>query len=779
MTLLARTWILVLGALLLAGCARDEALALGSWQFLRDGAPARAIVLPAHVDRELSPSPQIYHLRTSVELPPSSRGQPIALVIPHLWAIVALQADGQPIAPDRREWYTAYRTSGPHLFWIPAERTLAARLELELEVHHTWTQSGWLDTVPYLTTAPDAGPRYLVTRAITEYGNLVGAGAIFTSGFAYGILYFLDRRRKANIWFAIQAWSALPYCFFNAGGTQSVFGRYDTAVTMFLLVIAILASLHFTQEQFRLPAHGRILTGVGVLALMAVIARPGPFGATHLIAPVAILVIICGVVTQIVVVGRLVLLPDPPPNAGIVLISWIVIALSSTNDLAAWLGVGDTLGGLRTGGIGIAAFALLQSVALSRDFMSSLRESEQLNEQLRRHVTDLDEQQTVVRHLNEELRRQVLARSEQLSDALTRLATTQGESVVLQAGDVVDDLYHIVRPIGAGGMGVVYEVRRAGDDAHFALKVLSGLTGIHELARFAREGKLAATVNHPNVVRIHDTSVSTKGFLFLVLELVDGQPLNRRRERYGEVTWALAVLTGIARGLAAIHAQGIVHRDMKPGNVLVGEDATGAACDIKITDFGISNTAMSASTSTSKPEPRSGTNPSLQRALPAADEGEVPTVVATTPVRAAPPQEGEDPDTADWQLEPNVKTAPTDTNHDAERPLTKTGVLLGTPVYMAPEILRGSQQAMTSADIYALGVIAFELLCGKRPFTEEEAIARAYNQLRGDPPSLGECAIPAPLAALLEAALQVDPEARPTAASIAEALMFASDPVAS
>ena len=246
MSQLARIWILVLGALLLAGCAGDEAVALRSWQFLRDGAAPHAIVLPTHVDREMSPSPQIYHLRTSIELPPSSRGQPLALVIPHLWAIVTLQANGQAIASDRREWYAAYRTAGPHLFWIPAARTLAPRLDLDLEVHHTWTQSGWLDTVPYLTTAPSGGPRYLVTRAITEYGNLAGAGAIFTIAFAYGVLYFLDRRRKANIWFAIQAWTALSYCLFNAGGIQAIFGRYDTPVTMFLLVSAILASLQFT-----------------------------------------------------------------------------------------------------------------------------------------------------------------------------------------------------------------------------------------------------------------------------------------------------------------------------------------------------------------------------------------------------------------------------------------------------------------------------------------------------------------------------------------------------
>ncbi|MEP7119767.1 MAG: serine/threonine-protein kinase [Byssovorax sp.] len=767
---LALRWILLLGALVITGCARRDEVGLGGWQLLHDGAPARAITLPVHLDRDLSPSPQIYHLRTTAELPTSLRGQPVALVIPHLWALVALEVDGRPIAPDRRAWFTVYRTAGPQVFWIPAEQTLAASLDLHLEVRHEWTQSGWLDTIPYLTRDPSASPSYVVKRSIDGGVSLFGAGAVFAIAFGYFVLYLLDRRRTAHLWFALQGWTAVPYCIFNVGATQALFGRYDAPATLFSLVITILTSVHFTRKQFNLPAPGRVWIALTALALAAALARPGPFGVTGLLAPIAVFIIVLGVSNQVLIVGRLVLLPSPPRNARIALAAWLVVALVSASDLAAWLGLGEALGGVRCGGIGITTFALLQSVAMGRDFMSSLRESEQLNERLRHHVTELDEQHAEVRNLNEELRRQVLARSEQLSEALTRLATAQGESVVLQEGDVVDGLYHIVRPIGAGGMGVVYEVRRDGDDAHFALKVLSGLTGIHELARFAREGKLAAAVSHANVVRIYDTSVSKKGFLFLLLELVDGQPLNRRRERYGDVPWALDVLGGIARGLAAIHAQGIVHRDMKPGNVLVREDASGAARDVKITDFGISNTAMPASTSSSNSAPSSSTGSSSPRAASGSVEGEAPTVMTVTPARSATPSDGEDPDTADWQLEPGLAAGPTATERDAPAPLTKAGVLLGTPVYMAPEILRGSRRAMTPADIYALGVIAFELLCGKRPFTEEEALARAASVSVAKPPSLLGCGIPAPLAALLDAALDVDPEARPTAAMIVGAL---------
>lgn len=740
-------------------------MALRSWLFVRDGAPPRAIELPIHVDRELTPSPQTYHLRASVELPPSWCGQPIALAIPHLWAIVALRVDGRPVASDRREWFTVYRTAGPHLFWIPAEQTRSTTIELDLEVRHEWVQSGWLDTVPYLTTAPLASTRYVVIRAIVQYGNLLGAGSIFTIAFVYGILYLLDRRRSTYLWFALQGGAALFYGLFNSGATQVVLGRYDGVAMLLLLVLAIFASIHFTRTQFHLPAPGRLWTALGAFALVAALALPGPFVATYTMAPIAVLVIILGIIDQMRVVGRLALRPNAPQNARLALATWIVLALLSAGDLAAWVGLGDPLGGVRSGGLGIACFGLLQSVALSRDFMSLLHSSAQLNERLLLEVTHLAEQQTAVRHLNDELQRQVIARSEQLSDALTRLATTQGESVVLHAGDVVDDLYHIVRPIGSGGMGIVYEVRRTSDDAHLALKVLSGLTGIHELARFAREGALAATVSHPNVVRIFDTTVSKKGFLFLVLELVDGQPLSRRSERYGDVDWALLVLAGIARGLAAIHARGIVHRDMKPGNILVREDAAGSPCDIKITDFGISSTAISASTSNTGPTAAPLVQPEPQRAA----GGDAQTVRTTPAIRLAPPGDGQDADRADRQLAPSVEAALLGPDLDAPAPLTKAGALLGTPTYMAPEARRGARQT-TAADIYALGVMAFELLCRRRPFTEQEAIARAYHQFRGEPPSTGECGIPVPLAALLDAALHVDPEDRPSAATIAEAL---------
>ena len=211
--------------MLIAGCAESEPVSLRSWTFVPEGAPPRALELPAHVDRELTPSPQTYNLRTRVELPPSMRGRPIALVIPHLSANVTLRADGRPSAPRGLDSTGEYRVERPHLFWIPSEQTLTPRLELDLEVRHEWVQSGWLDTVPYLTAARGGGIRYAITHAVDQYGSLVGAGAAFTISFAYAILYLLDRRRTAHGWFALQGGMALPYCFFNAGTTQAWFGR--------------------------------------------------------------------------------------------------------------------------------------------------------------------------------------------------------------------------------------------------------------------------------------------------------------------------------------------------------------------------------------------------------------------------------------------------------------------------------------------------------------------------------------------------------------------------
>jgi len=733
----------------LTGCTDGgtHSITLKSWQLVFENGASRTIELPVHLDRELAARPQTYRLRTEVVLPASWRGRPVALVVPHLLARVELRVAGQEVPPDRRPWFSTYRTAGPHGFWLTPEQT-SSQLELELEVRHEWTQSGWLDVAPYLTSAPGGGARYAGTRALVEFGNVFGAGSIFLLWVTYAILFLHDRRRRAHGWLAVQAAFAIPYLLFGAGVTQVVFGPLDVPISTCALGIAVVASVRFTHAQFGLATPGPVWSVVALVALGIAVVMRGPFAATRGAGTAACLIIVVGVVYQLCVVGRLALGGDASSSARRVLAAWLLLASFSVCDIVAWLGLGELLGGARTACLGITSFGILQSAVLGGEFIASLRRSELLNGELGQRLGELAEQQASVSHLNGELRRQIRARSEQLSDALSRLANAQGAPVVLHEGDLVEERYRIVRPIGAGGMGVVYEVERSDDNVRFALKLISGFTGMRELARFAREGKLAATVDHPNVVKIFDASVSKTGLLFLVLELVDGEPLNRCRARYGDVPWALRVLTGIAQGLAAIHAEGIVHRDLKPANVLVSHDGEGHPREIKITDFGISNSATASSDSR---------------------ERESPTPVAAPPAGPSGSTES-DPETSAWASAETVKpNALLDEASPATGSLTQTGALLGTPAYMAPEALRGARTLHTAADVYSLAIIAFELLEGRR-LAEHEAPARAFGRYDAHAPSGAGAAMHASLADLLGAALALDPERRPTAAEIAAAL---------
>jgi len=320
--------------------------------------------------------------------------------------------------------------------------------------------------------------------------------------------------------------------------------------------------------------------------------------------------------------------------------------------------------------------------------------------------------------LNDELRRQVTDRSRQLAEALQRMgALPLRGSSRLAPGQRIDDRYDVVRELGAGGMGAVYEVVRVTDGRRLALKVLTTATTGTSLARLAREAEVAGKIAHPNLVSIVDVDVSGTGELYLVMELVDGRPLSEARARYGNVEWALGVLAQIANGLAALHAGGVVHRDLKPGNVLL------TAHDIaKIADFGIARVADEAIT----PDPHAAT-------------------ISSEPASAP--------------------TMPASAN-----PLTETGAVMGTPLYMAPELAFGVKDAQPSSDVWSFGVLAFELLVGVTPFATlpfreaNDARAKANVALRDMP------GLPKSIGSTLARALAVTAAERPTAAELAEIL---------
>ncbi|MCO5171699.1 MAG: serine/threonine-protein kinase [Planctomycetes bacterium] len=252
--------------------------------------------------------------------------------------------------------------------------------------------------------------------------------------------------------------------------------------------------------------------------------------------------------------------------------------------------------------------------------------------------------------------------------------------------------YEVVRELGRGGMGVVYEVTDPALPRRLALKLILDRADPDALARFKREVELLARVRHPNVVAVHAVGRAPEG-PYVLMDLVEGEPLSRLVGRF-DAARAVEVVRALCGAVEALHAQGVLHRDLKPQNVLVRPDGTPV-----LLDFG------------------------LARGV--------------------------------W----------------ADR-LTRTGEVLGTPRYMAPEQAegRGSPTHGARVDVYGLGAILFELLAGAPPFAEVQggpipALAAVLEREPRWPP------VDAALGAVLRRAMARRPEDRfASAAELARAL---------
>jgi serine/threonine protein kinase len=245
--------------------------------------------------------------------------------------------------------------------------------------------------------------------------------------------------------------------------------------------------------------------------------------------------------------------------------------------------------------------------------------------------------------------------------------------------------YEVVREIGAGGFGKVYEGFDPGLRRRVAIKTcISDDAGIR--ARFEREALIVAALQHPNITTVHDFG-NQDGVPFLVQEYLSGQDLSQIIERGDDVPTRarLEILIAIARGLEHAHEQGIIHRDVKPANVRVLVDGA-----VKVMDFGIAKLAS------------------------------------------------------------------------FETKLTRTGTLVGTAAYLAPEQIQG-EELDGRCDIFAFGVLAFELLTLRRPFVAETVSNLIFQILQRPAPRLNEVwpGAPEDLCALVDACLEKDRERRP------------------
>ncbi|GAA4351218.1 protein kinase domain-containing protein [Angustibacter luteus] len=258
----------------------------------------------------------------------------------------------------------------------------------------------------------------------------------------------------------------------------------------------------------------------------------------------------------------------------------------------------------------------------------------------------------------------------------------------------VADRYQLTSRIAVGGMG---EVWRAQDEIlgrEVAVKLLRREFAQDEmfLTRFRAEARHTASLSHPGIASVYDYG-ETLGTAYLVMELVDGEPLSAWLSRQGALPAATAVplIQQAAAGLQAAHDGGVVHRDIKPANLLITHDET-----LKITDFGIA---------------RAGD----------------------------------------------------------QVPITRTGEVMGTAQYLSPEQAIG-QPATPLSDVYALGVVAYETLAGRRPFDHGTAVATAMAQVNDAPDPLPPD-VPASVAAVVLWAMEKDPAHRPqSAAELGQAL---------
>ncbi|MCX4239449.1 serine/threonine-protein kinase [Paraliomyxa miuraensis] len=331
--------------------------------------------------------------------------------------------------------------------------------------------------------------------------------------------------------------------------------------------------------------------------------------------------------------------------------------------------------------------------------------------------------------------------------------------------------YVIVSRLGEGAMGMVYLAYDPQLDRRVALKVLrrrtrSSRASRERQQRLRREAQAMAQLNHANVITVHDVGVAD-GRVFLAMDYVEGQTLrdwlDARRRPWRQ---ALRTLIEAGRGLAAAHDAGVVHRDFKPENVLVGNDGS-----VKVMDFGLAR-------------PRAGNERSSGVADTGEPAGDGPAERA--PTAAAPsvpglPGQGVQPS----EVETEVGDADEDPGRDwwkgesglisIERSgvqLTRSGDVLGTPSYMAPELFEGGE-ANASTDQFAFCVALYEALHGVRPFAGETMAALAFNTSRGSitPPPRGH-RVPAWLGRLVRRGLSTQPERRyPSMQALLDALV--------
>lgn len=269
------------------------------------------------------------------------------------------------------------------------------------------------------------------------------------------------------------------------------------------------------------------------------------------------------------------------------------------------------------------------------------------------------------------------------------------------------DAYRVIRKIGEGGMGVVYEAVNDAIERRVAIKVLHSeyAKNADATARFFNEARAVNRIEHPGLVQISDYAQLPDGTAYLVMEYLKGESLASRMERGRlSVGQSLDIAWQIADALGAAHAKGVIHRDLKPDNVMLVADAVAPRGErAKLVDFGIAKLVEAA---------RAG----------------------------------------------HLKTS--------------TNMLMGTPRYMAPEQCKGAREADDKADVYALGVMLFEMMSGQVPFNAEGHGEILAMHIYDSPPPIQSLVpgLPSNVIELIQRLLTKDKFQRPSMRAVFEEL---------
>jgi serine/threonine-protein kinase len=282
----------------------------------------------------------------------------------------------------------------------------------------------------------------------------------------------------------------------------------------------------------------------------------------------------------------------------------------------------------------------------------------------------------------------------------TRVEAMTQEAQILRPGEILANQYVIQRAIGSGGYAVVYEAERIEDDLPVAVKAMRRSVADMDpkaAERFTREAKVAALLDHPNIVKILDAGSTDRGVLYMVLERLYGYTLSQII--YVEPTHhehVRQILIQVLSALAHAHDHGIVHRDIKPSNIFICEPDEnadpGSEYHVKILDFGLTKSVWGNRSSFCQP-------------------------------------------------------------------LTMAGEAVGTPGYLAPEMLKDFGITTPQVDLYAVGLLGYEMLTGQVAFSGT-GVQRAYAQLTQDPTPPPKAIKQLPLFKIVKNLIERDPSDR-------------------